>query len=48
LVPELSPRETKFALPASPAAAIRLNACAALCGAPDKTPAGSSLGPMIT
>ena len=29
-VPELSPRETKLALPAAPAAAISWNACAEL------------------
>jgi hypothetical protein len=48
LVPDLSPRETKFALPAAPAAAIASIAPTAFVRARRRTPAGSLAGPTIT
>jgi hypothetical protein len=47
-VPESSPRETKCALPAAPAAAIASNALTAFVRAVRRTPAGSLAGPTIT
>src|SRR3954468_17314577 len=47
-VPELSPRETKFARPAAPAAAIASNAPTASLRAARRMPAGSLAGPTIT
>jgi hypothetical protein len=47
-VPELSPRETKVARPAAPAAAIASNAEAASWLPVAATPAGSAGGPTTT
>ena len=47
-VPDLSPRDTKFALPAAPAAAIASRAPTASVRARRSTPAGSFAGPTIT
>ena len=47
-VPSLSPRDTKFAVPAPPAAATSSKARAASCGAAAWMPAGSAAGPTIT